>query len=198
MFLLVLTSCDNNNNKGHINHNDTNGSVLAFTFDVEVIPENPSPSSEVTFRAIATKDGKKIDGAASVKFEVWIDGEEEHNMLKATYINDGTYEVSTSFAEEGSYHLIYHINDIDGIHHMDQLDFTVGEKSEHSNHNDEHIGHGGQAHLVISNMELTPLINEKAIVKSHVAINGKALTDAYIKFEVVNKSSGETQFIIAS
>jgi hypothetical protein len=195
--LLLLTSCMNNDSEHDGMHQNADGVTLPITMTVEVLPENPTVAKEVTFRAITVKDGESIEGASSVKFEVWKDGQDEHQMLPATYIKNGTYEVTTTFTEDGTYYVIYHINDITGIHHMDQLEFKVGLAGAHHGDSNDHQGHSSNK-LLIHNMDLSPKQNEEIIVMTHIAMDGKALAKAKVNFEIIHESTGEKHLVTAA
>jgi hypothetical protein len=194
--VLLLTSCMNNESEHEDMHHDADGTTPPITITVEILPENPTVAKEVTFRAISAKDGENIEGASSVKFEVWKDGQEEHKMLSASYIKNGTYEVTTTFNEDGTYYVIYHINDITGIHHMDKLEFKVGSTGAHHGDSDDHQGQSSNK-LLIHNMDLSPMQNEEVMVMTHIAMNGKALAKAKVNFEIIHESTGEKHLITA-
>ncbi|OZM57170.1 hypothetical protein CIB95_06795 [Lottiidibacillus patelloidae] len=197
--LLTLASCSSHGEHHHNDHG--NSTELPLTVSVEITPKNPEISEEVIFRAIVLKDDEKINGLDSIKFEIWKDGqqEDEHQMLKASSVSKGIYEAKTTFAEEGKYHVIYHINDNTGFHHMDKIVFHVGltENNELHNSHSHDDGHG-ENNLIIHNMEISPKQNEKAMIMSHVSMNGTALEGGYVKFEIINEDTGEVEFVPAS
>jgi hypothetical protein len=197
--ILFMSSCSSKNEHHDNNHGDGNELPLAVT--VKITPENPSVSEEVIFTALASKDGEKINGLTSVKFEVWNDGQEEdeHMMLKGSSVSKGVYEAKTSFSEEGTYHVIYHINDNTGFHHMDIINFHIGLSEHSDNHNSSgHHDRDGESKLIIHNMDISPVQNEEINIMSHVAMNGAALEGGHVKFEVINEVTGDIEFVNAT
>jgi hypothetical protein len=196
--ILFMSSCSSKNEHHDNNHGE--GSELPLSVSVEITPENPSVSEKVTFTALASKDGESINGLTSVKFEVWKDGQEEdeHIMLVGSSVSKGIYEAKTSFSEEGNYHVIYHINDNTGFHHMDKINFHVGSLEQSDNHNNGHHDANSEPNLIIHNMDISPVQNEEINIMSHVSVNGAALEGGHVKFEVINEVTGDIDFVNAT
>ncbi|MDP1420117.1 FixH family protein [Peribacillus simplex] len=95
-----------------------------------VIPESFSENKQETIKVVLTQDGKKVEGADYVHFEIWKqDGSLNYNMEKAEEDGNGTYSLSKEFDSEGLYYIKIHASN-DGSIIMPQKQFIVGELSK--------------------------------------------------------------------
>ena len=51
---------------------------------------------------------EKVTDADDVKFEIWKDGDEKHEMLDGKHKGKGVYAVEKTFETDGVYHIISH------------------------------------------------------------------------------------------
>ncbi|MEK4403996.1 FixH family protein [Sporosarcina sp. FSL K6-6792] len=95
-----------------------------------IIPESISANKQETIKVILTQDGKKVEGADYVHFEIWKqDGSVKFDMEQAKEEGNGTYSLSKNFDSEGLYYIKVHASN-DGSIIMPQKQFVVGELSE--------------------------------------------------------------------
>ncbi|WP_042357121.1 FixH family protein [Bacillus rubiinfantis] len=112
---------------------------------LQVDPEQPQPNKKVTFTATVTQGDEKVNDADEVMFEIWRDGQENHEKIKAEHKGNGAYMTTKSFSEDGKYYVISHVTARD-MHNMPQKEFTVGDagtdqtneatNGTHNDHND--------------------------------------------------------------
>ncbi len=95
-----------------------------------VIPESFSDNKKETIKVVLTQDGKMVEGADYVHFEIWKqDGTVKYNMEEAVEEGNGTYSLNKSFDGDGLYYIKVHASN-DGSMIMPQKQFIVGELSK--------------------------------------------------------------------
>lgn len=93
------------------------------------LPDSLTAGTEVTLAAVLRQDGKVVEQAAFVHFEVWKqDGSVRYPMEEAIEIGNGVYEMPFQFESEGLYYLEVHAGNKDSII-SPQHRFIVGELS---------------------------------------------------------------------
>jgi hypothetical protein len=81
---------------------------------------------EIKLQAHVTKNGKDINDADEVKFEVWESGmREEAEMVSAVLTKNGIYEATYQFDHDGVYYVFAHTTARD-MHVMPKKKFIVG------------------------------------------------------------------------
>ena len=95
-----------------------------------VIPESFSDNKQETIKVVLTQDGKKVEFADFVHFEIWKqDGSLNYNMEQAEEAGNGTYSLSKEFDSDGLYYIKVHASN-DGSIIMPQKQFIVGKLSK--------------------------------------------------------------------
>jgi hypothetical protein len=95
-----------------------------------MIPESFSDNGQETIQVVLTQDGKKVEGADFVHFEIWKqDGFLTYNMEQAEEAGNGTYMLSKELDSDGLYYIKVHASN-DGSTIMPQKQFIVGELSK--------------------------------------------------------------------
>jgi hypothetical protein len=90
------------------------------------VPKGADVGKEVIISTTVTQDGKPVDHADEVKYEIWKDGyKETSEMLDAVSKNDGVYTVSKTFNEKAVYHIQVHVT-ARGLHTMPKSSLSVG------------------------------------------------------------------------
>ncbi|TWT27082.1 FixH family protein [Planomicrobium sp. CPCC 101110] len=93
------------------------------------LPETISANDKITVQAVLTQDGKKLEEADFVHFEIWKqDGSARYPMQEAADIGDGVYRLTASFANDGLYYIEVHAGN-KGALISPQKQFVVGELS---------------------------------------------------------------------
>ncbi|MFZ3576923.1 FixH family protein [Virgibacillus sp. DJP39] len=145
LFIVFLSACGNNNEQS-----DSNAGVVK-PIDVELkVPNKVDVGKPVTFSVTVSQNGKPIEDASEVEFEVWNDGSKSKSV-KAPGIHqkEGIYTHERTFTENGIYIVQSHVTARD-MHTMPKTKITVGElntntaesnESGDSNSNQEHQHH---------------------------------------------------------
>ncbi len=95
-----------------------------------ILPDNVSLNKPEMIRAILTQDGKKIDNADFVHFEIWKrDGSVQYGMEPAENDGNGTYSLSKLFKQEGLYLIKVHAGNQGSIV-IPRKQFIVGHLSQ--------------------------------------------------------------------
>ncbi|WP_407271003.1 FixH family protein [Radiobacillus sp. PE A8.2] len=131
--ITFVAACGNNQNSEEENQEIPE----IVEVDIQVDPEHPELNEEVTISALVTQGDENVDDAQEVMFEVWKDGQEDHEMIEASHDENGVYAISKSFDEAGNYTVISHVTARD-MHTMPNIDFTVGDISEEKEQEDAH------------------------------------------------------------
>ncbi|NNV02515.1 FixH family protein [Brevibacillus sp. MCWH] len=191
--------------------------VLALT------PKEPVAGEAITFAVTVTQDGAPVNDASSVEFELWKDGQEQHATIPGTLAKDGVYTAQTSFAEPGSYYVMYHVTARD-FHNMQKHPFTVKaagsdqptsqpENHDAAVHNDHgsgqavNHGHGGEHgadHQHTSGINYhfqaadTLTANETAALTVSLTKDNQPLSKAAVRFEYWHAGEERHQFVDAA
>jgi len=100
-------------------------------FEAEiVIPESFSNNKQETIKVVLTQDGKRVESADFVHFEIWKqDGSLNYNMEQAEEVGNGMYSLSKEFDSDGLYYIKVHARNNSSLI-MPQKQFIVGEFSK--------------------------------------------------------------------
>ncbi|PLT30545.1 FixH family protein [Peribacillus deserti] len=95
-----------------------------------IIPKIFSSNTQENIKVVLTQDGKKVEGADYVHFEIWKqDGSLHYNMEQAKEVGNGMYALSKDFNSNGLYYIKVHASN-NGSMIMPQKQFVVGELTE--------------------------------------------------------------------
>jgi hypothetical protein len=62
---------------------------------------------------------------ASVRYELWLDGAEKHSWVDAEESNPGEYIATHQFDGKGTYHVVVHVENEDGLHEHEEHEIEV-------------------------------------------------------------------------
>ncbi|MCT2536502.1 FixH family protein [Aquibacillus koreensis] len=120
LFILIVAACDNTTE----NKEDFLGEVVEV--EIELEPETPRVNTDTTIKAIVTQGKDKVNDANEVIFEVWKEGQEDHEMIEASNQGDGIYSITKQFKTEGNYFVVSHVTARD-MHVMPRKAYTVAK-----------------------------------------------------------------------
>jgi hypothetical protein len=186
-------------------------------------PKNPVAGEAITFGVTVTQDGAPVTDAKKVEFELWKDGQEQHEMIPAALEKDGVYTAQKSFAEPGSYYVMYHVTARD-FHNMQKHPFTVKAaggntpatqpadhpKGAHDGHdsgqaaNHEHGDDHGANHQHSSGVDYdfqpaeTVKANKAAALTVRLMKDNQPLAKAAVRFEYWRAGEEHHQFVDAA
>ncbi|UUZ89933.1 FixH family protein [Paenibacillus sp. P25] len=101
------------------------GEPAALRVQIAAVPETIRAGEPVRIEAKLTLNGKPVDDAKQVEFELWKEGRLLHDKIKATRQGEGIYGAENVFDEEGTYYVIAHAR-AKGMHSMPKKKLTVG------------------------------------------------------------------------
>ncbi|RBW69651.1 FixH family protein [Bacillus taeanensis] len=215
---LVLSGCGNDDTQNQAENNEQLPQLIEVNLSVN--PENPQPNEEVTLQAVVTQGSEKVDDADEVAFEVWKDGEEEHEKIEGNHQGGGLYSITKTFKEAGVYYVVSHVTARD-MHNMPKKEFVVGniekpqettdEEAHHEGNHEEHDAddshseddHAVENHhsggLVMQFMSENKLQSGKETVLTvHLLQDDSPLSEADVRFEVWKENDEKHQFIEAA
>ncbi|MDN4495251.1 FixH family protein [Ureibacillus aquaedulcis] len=95
-----------------------------------ILPDAFLDDQQETIEVLLTQDGKEVNGADYVHFEIWKqDGSLHYNMEPAKAMGYGLYALSKDFHSDGLYYLKVHASS-NGSVISPQMQFVVGELSK--------------------------------------------------------------------
>lgn len=158
------------------------------------VPATADRDEEVMLAVRVTQDGKAVDDADEIKFEVWKNGaKEESEMTKATLTEDGVYEAETTFADEAVYTVQVHVT-ARSMHTMPTTNVTVGhpETAAEAEAEEEHHHHAG-ADIVLDPTQA--VAGEAQPFTVNVEIEHEALTGADVQLEVFQDGADKHEWV---
>jgi hypothetical protein len=124
--IFLLTACGTNSPKPEMTM-DTSASPVPLKVIIQLKPSSIQPDQPVTIQAIVTQGNQKVDDPQDVQFEIWKDGQPNHEMVKKIdHQTGGIYSIQKTFHEPGTYFVISHVTARD-MHTMPKKQFVVGK-----------------------------------------------------------------------
>jgi len=189
---LALSGC---NDTKHVEQ-QTNAASSQVEVEVEVAAKTDS-DEPVRFLAVSKVDGKTADSLEDVTFEIWPAGKKDaaHEKIKAEMTKTGNYEAEQKF-DAGDYEGLYHINDKNGIHHMDKIDFTVMDHShEEQEEQAQSNGHSHSSGLTVHYAGADKaIVGEELPVAYHIFKDEKVLK-ANVQVEMIEEGVEKHTYI---
>lgn len=182
--LVTLAACGNDNTEGDA---DTDLEELAI-LDVKLdVSKEVDVDETVDMKADVTYGDEDVTDADEVVFEVWEEGKKDDSeMIDSTNHEDGSYTAETTFDHDGLFHVQVHVTARD-MHTMPKEEVTVGEGGDYD---DAHDDHEGDFHTEGFNMHFMDPENvstdEEVDLVTHIQIHDEPLTDAQVRYEVIN------------
>lgn len=120
--LFTLAGCSSQSAQ---NPSAQNGVVTPIDVTFSTQPASPVKSGEKVKIIVTVKQNNQlVEDAASVKFEIWKDQQEKHDMVVAKLGLTGDYFVERTFDASGTYFVMYHVTARD-MHKMKQMELKV-------------------------------------------------------------------------
>ncbi|WP_239616048.1 FixH family protein [Cohnella mopanensis] len=117
---LSLSGCSSGGNSASAAGNSDGTLDIRFTTAPEKLSAAGTSSLNLEIKAKA----KPVVGA-SVIFEIWPKGEEQHAQLNAKSVEDGLYFIKGEFSQVGDYYLLAHVTTAEGVHEMKTFEFSI-------------------------------------------------------------------------
>ncbi|WP_245917944.1 FixH family protein [Alteribacillus bidgolensis] len=124
IFLLLLSACTVDTSTGNLYKQSQ-------PLEVDMIlPKSTSLNKEQVIKIQLTQEGKKVDDAAAIQFEIWKkETHEDHEVVKAKHEGNGIYFAEKTFNEDGLYYIKADVRARD-LHVMPTKQVIVGNPSE--------------------------------------------------------------------
>ena len=193
LFLLVLAGCSSGQEDQ--NSEATNELPKEVKVEVKTVPEAVQAHEHTEIQAIVTQDGKAVNDADDVKFEIWKDGAEQHEMLTAKAKGNGVYAVDKTFPEDGVYHITAHTNARD-MHVMPTVQITVGTGQAASHEQAEQDHHDNDTAIQLTADQIQA--GKASPLQAQVQHSDSALTGAQVEFEIWKDGAAKHEYISAT
>ena len=158
------------------------------------VPATADKDEAVTLAVRVTQDGKAVDDADEIKFEVWKNGaKEESETTEAALTEDGVYEAETTFSDEAVYTVQVHVT-ARSMHTMPTTNVTVGhpETAAEAKAEEDHHNHAG-ADIVLDPTQA--VAKEVQPFTVNVEIEHEALTGADVQLEVFKDGADKHDWV---
>ncbi|WP_214830504.1 FixH family protein [Exiguobacterium sp. s56] len=158
------------------------------------VPASADKDEAVTLAVRVTQDGKAVDDADEIKFEVWKNGaKEESEMTKASLTEDGVYEAETTFVEEAVYTVQVHVT-ARSMHTMPTTNVTVGhpETAAEAEAEEDHHNHAGADIFLNPTQAVAKEVQPFTV---NVEIEHEALTGADVQLEVFKDGADKHDWV---
>lgn len=113
--VFILSACNTSSS-----NNETELKVI----EVDLNGSSYKPSGEESIiKALVTQGEEKVTDA-KVNFEIWKEGDKDHEMIEGDNIGKGLYTMNKTFDRKGSYNVIVHTYAKD-MHIMPKIQFQI-------------------------------------------------------------------------
>ncbi|MBB3906392.1 FixH family protein [Anoxybacteroides rupiense] len=156
--------------------------------DVKIDVKSPIELQKKTeIACIVTYGKEKVNDADEVKFEIWKQGNDQHEMISAKSKGNGKYAIEKTFTEAGTYSVVAHVT-ARNMHNMPKTDVIVGDNagsaSEHEESGSDHSHHDDAAGVAVTLHPQMFTVNKEEPIVADIAYNGQPLTAAKVRFEI--------------
>lgn len=160
------------------------------------VPATADKDEAVTLAVRVTQDGKAVDDADEIKFEVWKNGAKEASeTTEAALTEDGVYEAETTFSDEAVYTVQVHVT-ARSMHTMPTTNVTVGHPETaaeaEAEAEEDHHNHAG-ADIVLDPTQA--VAKEVQPFTVNVEIEHEALTGADVQLEVFKDGADKHDWV---
>ncbi|PEK96629.1 hypothetical protein CN600_03315 [Bacillus mycoides] len=188
--MLALAGCNTNKEEPKKEQK-----LEAIKVAVQTNPKEIKPGEKTEVQALVTQGKERVTDADDVKFEIWKDGDEKHEMLDGKHKGKGVYAVEKTFETDGVYHIIPHTNARE-MHVMPETKVAVGNaKVEDAKKEEGHGDHKSDTmiHLMAGDIKA----NAESTMKVHLKQKEEALTGAEVQLEIWKDGVEKHEFIPA-
>lgn len=167
--------------------------VLEVEFNV---PETAEVGETVELEAVVTYGDEIVEDANEVKFEYWLEGNEDNSKeVEGQHTENGSYVAEVTFDEDGVYEMYAHTT-AEGLHTMPLASITIGDgagASHGEGHEDGEHNHGeGTSGFHLHFMEPdTITVNEETDLVAHLQLDNEALEEANVRYEISPEDNPE-------
>lgn len=107
---MTLAGCSGDNGE-HMDHMSAAGSSMQpIKVELSWSPEKVTAGTKVSFKAVVTQEGKPVDDAKEVMFEITDTADTSKKLeIEGTSDGEGAYVGENTFAEAGTFTVISHV-----------------------------------------------------------------------------------------
>lgn len=195
---IALVACNDNKEKNtdKIENQEVKTAVLKADLNV---PKKAEIGDKVEFQVKVTEGEKIITDASEVMFEVENDNTGSDKMLEAKVNKDNIYVAEMTIKEAGEYAITAHVTNGEA-HEMVDADMQVAGDNSKA---DQHGGKLEEAHAhAHAHDDTTATFSQTTAKKGEntnfgvtIKHDGKALTDAKVRFQIANNSTEEAEWL---
>lgn len=190
--IFILGGCSSKPEQGK-SKDPEESAVQVIEADLKV-PETIDAGEEASLAVTVSQGNEAVTDADEVKFEVWIEGQEENSeMVEAKHDSEGKYMANHVFTAEGIYYVQSHVT-ARRQHTMPQASIKVGEvnveadghqhEHEEEGHEESHShGHDGEVSIMLHAPDHIHA-KEQTTLSVMLEKEGEPLTDAKVKLEI--------------
>ncbi|KOO50059.1 FixH family protein [Viridibacillus arvi] len=193
---VALVACNDNEEKNtdKVEKQEVKAAVLKA--DVTV-PKKAEVGDKVEFKVKVTEDGKVITNASEVTFEVENADTHSDKMLETKVNKDNDYVAEMTVKEAGNYEITAHVTNGEG-HEMVDADMKVaGEvaKTKDNDHDSTEAHEHAHGDTTATFSQTTAKKGENTNFSVTIQHDGKALTDARVRFQITNNATEEAGWL---
>ncbi|AXI10082.1 hypothetical protein CUC15_14590 [Oceanobacillus zhaokaii] len=166
-----------------------------------VVPDSANTGDTIELIATVTYNGKIVNDADKITFEMWQEGrKEDSTMIESVNNGDGSYTAEMTFQQDGIYNIYAHVTAKD-LHSMPQKSITVGKSVNDESENEEvSKDHNHEASNEKFSMHFTNPgevnLTEMTKIMVHLQMNEKPLEKAMVRYEIWNYAISDTHYWI--
>ncbi|WP_175631915.1 FixH family protein [Virgibacillus siamensis] len=188
----VLAACGQTDNTS----SSSDEVVQSIKADLKV-PENAGIGDKVTFKVSVKQDGKAIEDADEVKFEIWKNGaKNKSDMIEAEHTSGGIYVVKKTFDQKGIYYVQSHVT-ANQMHTMPKKKINIGNakaNKDRSGEKHEHGHHHSQTKVNFNPPE-TITAGKKTTFTVNVSTKEKPLQNGSVTLEIWQENQDKHQWL---
>ncbi|MCD7034197.1 FixH family protein [Metabacillus sp. GX 13764] len=95
-----------------------------------LLPDKIELNKPNLLKVQVAQDGKNVDDAEDVEFEIWQSGSKQKSeLIKAAHVKDGVYQVKKTFTKNGIYFIQTHVT-ARSMHVMPKKQLVIGKLSK--------------------------------------------------------------------
>jgi len=178
----MLAACGQQNEK-----EETKASSPDLTKPLKVdlqVPEKGAKDESIQLKAIVKHDGKPVDDASDVQYEVWLNGaKDKSEMIEAKHEKGGVYTADHAFAKDGKYTVQVHVTAHD-LHTMPTSVIVIGnEAADHHNGDNKEHKHTEDFSMHFMKPDQVKSTQKTALIV-HLENHAKPLEKAQVRYEI--------------
>ena len=121
LLMMTTIACTGKGNTSKITSNSEDTPIeVSFHYS----PKGPKAMEKVELTVFITQENDLVQDADGVKYELWEEGQEQHELITASKTKDGSYSSPYTFTKPGKYYVIFHV-DARGFHNMKKNELII-------------------------------------------------------------------------